>query len=111
VEFAGQYDRFWKAHDWLSTATRRPWDHRCARLLQMLQLNAEELGPAMAGGHLEACIRADIDGGERSGVDGTPAFLNGEAIHIQHSHDELYEAGLARAALGEPDTHATGCQG
>jgi protein-disulfide isomerase len=91
VEFAGQYDRFWKAHDWLYSHQATLGPPLYGRLLQMLQLNAEELGPAMAGGHLEARIRADIDGGERSGVDGTPAFLNGEAIHIQHSHDELYE--------------------
>jgi len=92
AEFAGRYDRFWKAHDWLYSHQVTLGPPLYGRLLQTLQLNAEELGPAMAGGHLEARIRADIDGGERSGVDGTPAFfLNGGAIHIQHSHDELYE--------------------
>lgn len=95
AEFAGQHDRFWKAHDWLYSHQATLGPPLYGRLLQTLQLNAEELEPAMAGGHLEARIRADIAAGERSGVDGTPAFfLNGESCHIHHSHDELYEVVL-----------------
>lgn len=99
AEFAGQNDRFWKAHDWLYSHQTRLGPPLYGELLQTLQLDAQELEPAMAGGHLEARIRADIDGGERSGVDGTPAFfLNGERFHIHHSYDELYEVVLR--ALG-----------
>ena len=99
AEFAGQNDRFWQAHDALYAQQRNLGPQMYQQMLEALQLNLEELEPAMAGGHLEARIRADIQGGERSGVDGTPAFLlNGQRVAIERSYDELWE--VVRRAVG-----------
>ena len=99
AEFAGQNDRFWQAHDALYAQQRNLGPQMYQQMLEALQLNLEELEPAMAGGHLEARIRADIQGGERSGVDGTPAFfLNGQRVVIERSYDELWE--VVRRAVG-----------
>ena len=95
AEFAGQAHngQFWPVHDGLYRHQRTLGPQLYREMLEALDLPLDELEPAMAGGHLEARIRADIEGGERSGVDGTPAFfLNGQRVAIERSYDELYEA-------------------
>lgn len=100
AEYAGQHGKFWQAHDALYDNQQQLGPAFYSQLLQTLQVPLQGLEDALQNNSFGARIRQDMQSGERSGVDGTPAFfLNGQRFHIQQSYDELFAqvARLARA--------------
>ena len=69
-------------------------------MLQQLGLSVDGFGQDVAADAFEGKIRADIDSGNRSGVQGTPAFfINGEAYAPRGGFDDLLNP--IRALLGQ----------
>ncbi|MFG5777810.1 DsbA family protein [Comamonas sp. J-3] len=90
AEFAAQHGKFWQAHDALYENQHSLGPALYVDLLQSLQLPVEEFKTAIENHAFETKIRADIDSGNRSGVNGTPAFfINGQAFQPRGGFDDL----------------------
>jgi protein-disulfide isomerase len=80
-ELAAVHGRFWEAHSLLLAGREQfsPDDlHSAAR---RLELDREEAEAALAERSFRERVLADIDGGRRAGVGGTPTFfVNGERL-------------------------------
>lgn len=84
AEFAGQHGQFWAAHDALYDNQDQLGPELYASLVQSLGLEVEALQAAFDSGRFDARIRRDLDGGLRSGVNGTPCFfVNGQRLDVQ----------------------------
>jgi protein-disulfide isomerase len=81
AEFASEHGQFWQVHDLLYENQRELGPQLYQRICEALGLNAGELQKAAEDNTYIARIRADEEGGIRSGVNGTPTFfLNGAII-------------------------------
>lgn len=94
AEAAGREGRFWEMHDWLY-ARQAQWVPRGAQGLaegaHALGLDADALAEAVQDPAIDQRVEADVEGGMRSGVQGTPSFyVNGEL------HEGGYDALLLR---------------
>ena len=90
AEFAAQHGKFWQAHDALYENQRALGPAFYVELLQSLQLPVDAFKTAIENDAFEAKIRADIDSGDRSGVNGTPAFfINGQAFQPRGGFDDV----------------------
>lgn len=78
AEFAGDYKRFWEAHDELYENQERLGAELFVAVAITLKLPVAELRDAITRQKYTPKIRNDFMGGVRSGVNGTPAFfING----------------------------------
>ena len=94
AEFAGANGKFWEMHDLLFENQERLGGELYAELAGQLGLSAEALEKALEDGTYEERVRADFQGGVRSGVNGTPTFfING------HRHDAAFEYEDLAAAI------------
>ncbi len=86
AEFGGAQGKFWEMHDLLFENQDRLGGALYLELAQKVELSATALRKALEDGtHLER-VRADFNGGVRSGVNGTPTFyING------HRHDGAFD--------------------
>ena len=90
AEFAAQHGKFWQAHDAVYENQRALGPAFYVELLQSLQLPVDAFKTAIENDAFEAKIRADIDSGDRSGVNGTPAFfINGQAFQPRGGFDDV----------------------
>ena len=90
AEFAASQGRFWEAHDALYENQGRLGEAFYVDLVQSLGLKVSDLQAAMASDTFNERIQADLDGGLRSGVNGTPAFyINGQLYNVREGFDEL----------------------
>lgn len=90
AEFAGQHGKFWPAHDALYEHQDRLGEALYTELLASLGLGVDALESALQSRALLERVQADLDGGLRSGVNGTPAFfLNGQRYDVRSGFDEL----------------------
>jgi protein-disulfide isomerase len=81
-------------HDLLFENQERLGGELYAELAGQLGLSAEALEKALEDGTYEERVRADFQGGVRSGVNGTPTFfING------HRHDAAFEYEDLAAAI------------
>lgn len=79
AEFAGAHGKFWEMHDLLFENQERLGGPLYLGLAKDLSLSLEALRQALEEGKFKARVRADFDGGVRSGVNGTPTFfINGK---------------------------------
>ena len=86
AEFVGANRKFWEMHDLLFESQDRLGEALYVELAERLGLSPAGLLKALADGAYEARVRADFNGGVRSGVNGTPTFfING------HRHDGAFE--------------------
>ena len=86
AEFAGAHGKFWEMHDLLFENQTRLGDSLFVELAQQLKLSPTALRKALEERTFEARVRADFNGGVRSGVNGTPTFfING------HRHDASFD--------------------
>jgi protein-disulfide isomerase len=80
-------------HDLLYENQDRLDDALLLGLAQKLHLDPAELGEALESKEFEPRVRADFNGGVRSGVNGTPTFfLNGQRHDGPYDFDSLVEA-------------------
>ncbi len=90
AEFAAKHGKFWQAHDMLYENQRNLGPAVYADILQALKLPFEEFAADVERHAFEGKIRADIDSGNQSGVNGTPAFfINGELYQPRGGFEDL----------------------
>ncbi|WP_019140208.1 DsbA family protein [Noviherbaspirillum massiliense] len=78
AEFAGSQGPFWDVHDALYENQALLGLPLYAEIFRQLGLSRMDLQQALVGGACDPKIEADIEGGLRSGVEGTPTFfING----------------------------------
>lgn len=81
AEFAADGGRFWEAHDLLYAHQDELGSDLYTRICQHLDLPLRDLEAAFEQRRYAARIEADLDGGIRSGVNGTPTFfVNGVRV-------------------------------
>lgn len=91
AEFAAECGRFWEAHDLLYDHQDELGTDLYARICQHLDLPLSDLETAFEQRRYADRIEADLEGGIRSGVNGTPTFfVNGLRV-------DQGTAGLAEA--------------
>ena len=81
AEAAGAQDRFWEMHDLLYENQEDLGDEALRRLAAEVGLDLERFEEDLAERWHAPRVREDRLGGERSGVDGTPAFFVNGARH------------------------------
>jgi diadenylate cyclase len=81
AEAAGAQDRFWEMHDLLYQNQEDLGDEALRRYAAELGLDLERFEKDLVERRHAARVREDRLGGERSGVDGTPAFFVNGARH------------------------------
>lgn len=100
AEFAAKHGQFWPAHDALYANQKRLGAELYGELMQQLGLPVDQFQQDVEADAFEAKIRADIDSGNRSGVQGTPAFfINAESYALRGGFDDLLNP--IRALLGK----------
>ena len=100
AEFAAKHGQFWPAHDALYANQKRLGAELYGELMQQLGLPVDQFQQDVEADAFEAKIRADIDSGNRSGVQGTPAFfINGESYTLRGGMGDLLNP--IRALLGK----------
>lgn len=93
AEFAATKGRFWEMHDAIFKSQRRLSEPMLVKLAEGLGLDGEAAGAAVAEQAFGERIDADIEGGERAGVHGTPTFfINGEQYEGAWEFEELAAA-------------------
>ena len=99
AEFAGAQGRFWQAHDALYEHQRQLGGELYLAIAHKLGLPEDGLRAAFESDDYVARIQAEMDGGIRSGVNGTPTFfINGVRFEPQRGFEELFDA--VQAQLG-----------
>jgi protein-disulfide isomerase len=94
AEFAGAQGRFWEMHDGIYQNQSMLSMPTLLVLAAELELSETELRAALQNHSYQAKLRADILGGTRSGVRGTPTFfINGVR------HDASYDFATLVAAI------------
>jgi protein-disulfide isomerase len=104
AEFGAAHGRFWNVHDALFQNQQRLGAPLFQSIVTELQLDAAKLRAALAANTYLERVRADFNGGVRSGVNGTPAFfVNGKRYDgspdfetLASALDELIVAAKAR---------------
>ncbi len=92
AEYAGSHGKFWEAHDALYENQQQLGEAFYVQLVESLGLDAAGLQQAFNSGEFNERIQADIDGGLRSGVNGTPGlFINGQPYYVRQRFEELAE--------------------
>jgi protein-disulfide isomerase len=94
AEFAATQGKFWEMHDLLFENQPRLSAALFARLAEKLDLDSAALAASLESDEFAARVRADFNGGVRSGVNGTPTFfINGQR------HDGPFEYEYLVAAI------------
>jgi len=96
AEFAAAQGKFWEMHDKLYENQGRLGEALYLDLAARLKLSTTALRQALEQRTFEARVRADFQGGVRSGVNGTPTFfING------HRHDGSFDFEALVSAVHE----------
>ena len=93
AEFAGSRGRFWEMHDGIYENQERLSLPLLFELAELLGLPREGLRDAIADHEFLPRIRKDLQGGVRSGVNGTPTFfINGVRHDGSNEFEDLVSA-------------------
>lgn len=94
AEFAAEHQKFWPMHDLLYENQADLGDEALLpRLAEGLQLDPAELVKALETRQFEPKVRAELVGGARSGVNGTPTFfINGQRHDGSYDYESMVEA-------------------
>jgi len=93
AEFAGTKERFWEMHDLLFENQEHLSVPLFEQLAERLALPRTELQEALTRKLYLSRVRADVMGGIRSGVNGTPTFfINGRRHNGRLEYDDLVRA-------------------
>jgi protein-disulfide isomerase len=103
AEFAGSQGKFWEMHDLLFEHQNRLGLPLFEQLAEELDLDPEALSASLESHEFVARVRADFNGGVRSGVNGTPTFyINGVRHNGSFDFEYLVEAIEADLAAPRP---------
>ena len=92
AEFAGSLGQFWAAHDALYENQDRLGPELYGEIVASLGQSAEQFQRAVDSGAFETRIRHQMEGGLRSGVNGTPCFfISGQRHDLTGSFDTLLD--------------------
>ncbi|TQM12286.1 protein-disulfide isomerase [Pseudoxanthomonas sp. 3HH-4] len=90
AEYAAIQGKFWQAHDALYESQDRLGPALYVELARALGLDVEGLRQAFESAQFADHIHADLNGGLRSGVNGTPSFfINGQFYPLQNGVEDL----------------------
>ncbi len=93
AEFAGSLGKFWEMHDLLFENQARLSPKLVLKLGEKLGLYPAALDEALESHEFVDRVRADFNGGVRSGVNGTPTFfINGQRHDAAFEYEDLVEA-------------------
>lgn len=93
AEFAADGGKFWEMHDTLFEHRTALDEHHLLGYARDLGLDADALATALRGQTYAGIVDEQKDGGEESGIPGTPAFFLNDLLF----EDEATEANLAHA--------------
>jgi protein-disulfide isomerase len=92
AEAATRFDKFWEAHDILYENQTALGDRELEQYWKQLDCPSNALIAAFEGSD-DARIQSDLNGGIRSGVNGTPSlFINGHFYAGAHDAESLFAA-------------------
>ncbi len=94
AEFAAAKDKFWEMHDLLFQHQRNLTDLSLGKLATQLELSPDELADALEESKYAGHVKADLDGGIRSGVTGTPMFYVNGRLYEENYDYESFAAAL-----------------
>jgi protein-disulfide isomerase len=93
AEFAAVHAKFWQMHDLLYENQADLGLELYLALAEKLELSVAAMQNALEQGSYRQRIEADVLGGERSGVNGTPTFfINGKRHGASYEYDVLATA-------------------
>jgi protein-disulfide isomerase len=93
AEAAALHGKFWEMHDLLYQRQHALEDAHLLGYARELGLDPEVIARDAASEKVMARLRADVESGDASGVQGTPAFyINGKALEGSWDHGPLLHA-------------------
>ncbi len=93
AEAAAAQGKFWQMHDYIFHHQHTLEDADLEQFAEAVSLDMQQFAHAMAEQRALARIEEDVEGGERSGVQGTPTFfINGVLYRGSWEHDALLAA-------------------
>jgi protein-disulfide isomerase len=93
AEAAAAQDKFWEMHDYIFHHQHTLEDVNLAQFAEAVGLDLQQYARDIANQRTRARIEEDVEGGERSGVPGTPTFfINGDLYLGSWEHDALLTA-------------------
>src|SRR5215469_11133344 len=93
AEAAAEQGKFWEMHDYIFHHQHTLEDSDLEQFAEAVGLDLQQYARAMAERSSLARIEEDVEGGERSGVRGTPTFfINGVLYRGSWEHDALLTA-------------------
>jgi protein-disulfide isomerase len=92
-EAAAAQGKFWQMHDYIFHHQHTLADADLAQFAEVVGLDRQQYARDMAQQRFLPRIEEDVEGGERSGVQGTPTFfINGVLYRGSWEHDALLAA-------------------
>jgi protein-disulfide isomerase len=90
AEAAEAQGKFWQMHDYIFHHQHTLADADLAQFAEAVDLDLQQYARALADQRALARIKEEVEGGERSGVQGTPTFfINGALYRDSWEHDIL----------------------
>ncbi len=91
--FAAAHGKFWEMHDLLYKRQRDFSEDLFPELATELGLDDKALAKALKTGHYKASVKAELEGGIKSGVEATPTFFfNGKQDLDANDFDSMVAA-------------------
>jgi protein-disulfide isomerase len=93
AEAAAAQGKFWEMHDYIFHHQHTLADADLAHFAEVVGLDMQQYARDMADQRFLSRIEEDVEGGERSGVQGTPTFfINGVLYRGSWEHDAFLPA-------------------
>ena len=100
AEAAAAQGKFWEMHDYIFHHQHTLEDSDLAQFAVAVGLDMQQYARALAEQRSLARIGEDVEGGERSGVQGTPTFFINEVLYRGSWEKEALFAALEAASRG-----------
>jgi protein-disulfide isomerase len=98
AEAAAAQGKFWQMHDYIFHHQHTLEDSDLAHFAEAVGLDMQQYAHAMAEQRARARIEEDVEGGERSGVQGTPTFFINGVLYLGSWKQEVLPAALQAAS-------------
>ncbi len=98
AEAAAAQGMFWQMHDYIFHHQHTLEDADLEQFAEAVGLDMQQYARALADQHALARIEEDVEGGERSGVQGTPTFFINEVLYRGSWEQDVLLAALQAAS-------------